>query len=158
MLPYRKVLFIALALIVTLHLASGCSAPQKRSEPPLPTKVAGWKYHEEFGVGIVGEFVLKKGEETNNGKIKIKLINIIPGDPDVEPQTYYYQARASLQFSRMSGDELCRDEFLEKSTLTFHSGKCGESLDKFWLRGVSVYSINTVDGWVHFGIVGSKSD
>lgn len=144
--------FIALALIGSL--LSGCCLPERRTESPYPSKVSGWlseperlKFHEEHGFWARGDFVLRKNESADDGKLKVKVIELIPPDPCAEGGSFLRQARVTLQFIRMSDQKmLCEETFPERGYLTVYS-KCGNSLSEFEIPGVGVTDINLKEGW-----------
>jgi hypothetical protein len=147
-----KHLFIALAMIGSL--LGACCFPEKRIEPSHPGKVSGWltdkqrlKFYEEQKFWSRGNFVLRKNEATDDGKIRIKLIDLIPPDPCAEGGSFQRQARVTLQFIRMSDQRsLCEETFPEDGASTVYS-KCGNSLDEFGIDVVGVYDINLKEGW-----------
>ena len=73
---------ISFLVLVVLGLSTnGCCLKEPRVEPAYPQSVSGWKERRERGVRIRGEFVLKKGTSTDNGKIQVKIIDLVPPDP-----------------------------------------------------------------------------
>ena len=145
-----------LLLVIQVLMFGGCFCyKRERIEPPYPQNVSGWKYHEENGVGTVGDFVLKKGESTNNGEVEIKVVDLIPADLCAEAQTPSASDRVKLQFVRMSDKKvLCEDRFTE------HGGGyiCEMALDEFRIGTIGIREINIKDQWVHFFLVGDKKE
>jgi hypothetical protein len=73
----------------------------------------GWNERHEKGVSSLGTFVLKKGQTTDNGKLQVKLVDVIPGDSCAEAGTTISRARATLQFVRLPEQKvLCEDSSL----------------------------------------------
>jgi hypothetical protein len=141
-------------LIIVMSLFSGCCFRRESNsyEPPYPQSVVGWKYHEENGVGIVGEFVLKKGESTNNGEVQIKIVDLISPDTCADQGTTQSKKRAKIQFVRMADNKVMCEE-------TFPTGGgnlCGKSLDEFWISSIGIRDINIRDQWVHILLTGAK--
>lgn len=148
-----KVSLVALSLTCSLILGCRCDAPP-RIEPPLPSSVAGWKDHREFGVHVLGEFVLRKNETTDNGKVQFRLIDVVPGEPCVDGGPQAHNARVVLQvISPSDGKVLCEDTFLEKGSTTL-SAECRSHPVVFGLLSIEVNAINIKDGWVHFKVLG----
>lgn len=135
-------------------LLGACCFPEKRIEPSYPSKVSGWltdkqrlKFYEERNFWSRGNFVLRKNEATDDGKIRLKVLDLIPPDPCAEGSAFQRQAGVKLQFIRMSDQRsLCEETFPENSASKVYS-KCGDSLDEFGIDVVGVYSINIKEGW-----------
>jgi len=147
-----KYSFVVLVLVT--GLLGGCCFPISRAEPPYPTKVSGWltdaerlKFHEEHKFWARGDFVLRKNEATDDGKIRVKVIDLIPPDPCAEGGSFQRQARVTLQFIRMADQRvLCEETFPENGYLSV-SSKCGDSLSGYEIPGVGVSDINLKEGW-----------
>jgi len=147
-----KYLFIVLALVTSL--LGGCCFPISRTEPSYPTKVSGWlndeerlKFHEKHKYWARGEFVLRKNEATDDGKIRIKVIDLIPPDPCAEGGTFQRQARVTIQFISVADQRvLCEGTFPAKGYLSANS-QCGDRLDEYDISGVGVTDINLKEGW-----------
>lgn len=145
-------LFVLCVLVTSL--LSGCCSPIRRVEPSYPTKVSGWltdkerlKFHEEHKFWARGDFVLRKNESTDDGKIRIKVIDLIPPDPCAEGGSFQRQARVTIQFIRMTDQRvLCEAEFPEHGYLSVDS-KCRDSLDEYQIGGAGVNDINLKEGW-----------
>jgi hypothetical protein len=116
--------------------------------------VEGWKNHEKNGIKMRGRFVLKKNEATDNGKIQISVLEILPPERCVEGGSFPARARVKLQFLRLTDQKiLCSDVFPENGGVTV-SSVCGDSLDEFGIFGVGVRAINIKDRWVLFELDG----
>src|SRR5215211_5742980 len=103
-----KTLVITLALICTF--INGCCPKQNRLEPSYPKDVSGWEGSKDKDGKVSRKFVLKKGETTDNGEIQIKLSEIIEPNPCAEGGTFQRQARARIQFIRLSDQKIiCND-------------------------------------------------
>ncbi len=150
-------LFVVLALVTCL--VGGCCFPIRRVEPSYPIKVSGWltdkerlKFHEENKYWARGDFVLRKNEATDDGKIRIKVIDLIPPDPCAEGGSFQRQARVTLQFIRVSDQRvLCEETFPENGYLTVYT-KCGDRLNEYDISGVGVTDINLKEGWAFIGL------
>lgn len=92
-----------IALIVLSMWVQGCCIKKAHDEPAYPGKVRGWitGSNEE---GLRGEFVLREGETTNNGKVQVKVVEIKPGDECAEPDTFSYQKFLSCGDRRLQID------------------------------------------------------
>jgi hypothetical protein len=69
---------LCIALAAYTGLSRGCCS-SKLPEPAHPGSVPGWKESHEGGVDTVGMLVLKKGESSDNGKVGIRVVDIIGG-------------------------------------------------------------------------------
>ena len=123
-------------------------------EPAYPKSVTGWGEREDRGVRILGEFALKKGETTQNEKVQIKLLELIPPESCAAGGEFRAQARARLQFVRVAdGRILCEDVFPEHgfSVLSGCRGpKDADYVAENGLGSIWVNDINIADGWIWF--------
>lgn len=131
-------------LIIGLSLFSGCYCRMKSNpEPSYPQHITGWKYYEKDGVGIMGELILKKGESTNNGKVEIKIVDIIPENLCAEPMVDEGKRRVKIQFKRMSDNKVVCEG-------TFPGRSCSDNeLDEFRIFSVGTRGISIKDQWAH---------
>ena len=108
----------------------------------LPSSVAGWKTFERDGAVIKGNFVLREGEEVNDGKVTIKLLHIDDGCRLLsEPEP----PRAKLQFSRVTdGTVLCTQAFNTGQSGLGRPTLCASQVE--W--GYISLNINTKDKWI----------
>jgi len=142
------------ALLLTSLILSGCSLPSRRLEPSYPTGVIGWKDHQENGVRQRGNFVLKKGETTDNGKIQIKVLNITAPDHCAESGTWSSLPNVELEFARVSDKKvLCTHTYSEREGRSL-SADCGENLVEYGLLGISIRAINLKEQWGFFVLDG----
>jgi hypothetical protein len=147
-----KCLFVVIALGASL--LGGCCSSINRTEPAYPGKVSGWltdkqrlMFYEEHNYWSRGNFVLRKNEATDDGKIRIKVLDLIPPDPCAEVMSFQRTARVTLQFIRMSDQRpLCEDTFPEHGAGRVYS-TCGDSLDEFGIDAVVISDINLKEGW-----------
>jgi hypothetical protein len=99
--------------------------------------------------------VLKKGQTTDNGKLQVKLLDIIPGDSCAEAGTTISRARATLQFVWLPEQEvLCEDSFVETSSMAISGSACGKNLGEFGVLAIVIGDVNLKDGWVFFELRG----
>jgi hypothetical protein len=140
-----------IAMLVAYSLLRGCCSETPRVEPPYPTEVSGWNERRARGVTSLGTFVLKNGQTTDNGKLQVKLLDVIPGDSCAEVGTTINRARATLQFVSLSEQKvLCEDSFIETSSMAISGSACGKNLGEFGVVGILIGDINLKEGWVFF--------
>lgn len=140
--------------MTSLFLA-GCCLIERRDEPAYPLNVPGWQEHYEGGARILGEFVLRTSEMIDNGRVQLKIVNLIPPKPCAEPGTFQRQARARIQFIRLSDNKIVGDDlFAERGTMSLSAVKDGINLDELGISVIYIYDINLKDGWVHFELRG----
>jgi hypothetical protein len=143
---------VRVALLVTSIILSGCCPPSRHVEPSYPTNIVGWKGYQENGVQQQGNFVLKKGEITDNGKIQIKVLDIIPPDSCAESGTWSSLPKVQLEFVRVSDQKvLCTHTYAEREGRNF-SADCGKNLVEYGLLGISVRAINLKEQWFFFAL------
>jgi hypothetical protein len=144
-----------LALFIISLSAGGCCSNEPRVEPAYPQSVSGWKERSKHGVRIHGEFVLNKGTSTDNGKIQVKIIDLIPPEPCAEAAAFQANARARIQFVRLSDNKvLLNDLFVDSGWMTLRTADGSTLYDEFGVDVIYVYDINLEDGWVHFELRG----
>jgi hypothetical protein len=150
-----KLLLIQIMLVCIL--TTGCCRIKQRVEPQYPSEVSGWKVREGRGFKIVGNFVIMKGNLIDNGKIQIKLVDVIPPDPCAEVADMQARARARIQFIRSSDQKvLCDDIYPENGAAGFSALGCRSSdsditaLSEFGISGIYTQAINIKEGWVFF--------
>jgi hypothetical protein len=142
------------AFLLTSLILNGCHLLAGRSEPSYPTNVTGWKDYQENGAQQRGNFVLKKGETTDNGKIRIKVLDITAPDPFAESGTWSSLPKAQLEFVRVSDQKvLCTHTYAEREGRRL-SADCGENLVEYGLLGISIRAINLKEQWVFFALSG----
>lgn len=130
---------------------SACCPPLEHNDPPYPSDARGWGEYQRSGATVLGNFVLKEGESTTNGKVVVKVIAVKPGDSCAEIGTQARQATVRLQFLRPTDQSvICEDDFPDHGTVGFGATHCGTALDVFGLSVVGVKGINLKDQWAHF--------
>lgn len=137
----------------------GSCLKQQRMEPLYPKDVSGWEGYKGEDGSISRKFVLRKNEATDNGKVQIKVIDIIPGNPYAEGGSFQRQARARIQLSRVSdGKKLCEDTYAEDGGSIFTPEGCGSApsdisvLETLGMSGIVIIAINLQEEWVFFQI------
>ena len=102
-------LFLFVTLGSTLAV---CCLPVDHTEPQRPQIIHGWQEYKENGVLMQGSLLLKKGETTSNGKVAIKLLDIIPIDCSAEDS--YRRPKAVFQIvDQAAQKEICTISYLE---------------------------------------------
>ena len=141
-----------LVVVLLLVLAGCCRNGASHVEPSYPTEELGWKnFDSEIdGVLLQGRFVLHKGEAADNGKLRIKVLELIPPNRCAEGGAFDAQARVRFQFIRLSDQQvLCEDVFPE------HGGgfitPCRDRVAELGVSSIGIRSINLKEGWVFFG-------
>jgi hypothetical protein len=148
----KAILFV---LVFAMWLSACC--PQ-RKEPPPPKDAMGWKDFQEGTTKLRGRFLLKKGESTDNGKVEIEVLELIPPDCPSEVGSFERQARVKLQFRGLSNSQnLCSDVFPEHGGAEL-IGPCDSIADEYDIWGVGVGAINLKEGWVYFELIGTYED
>ena len=139
----------------------GCCIQEERVEPPYPSDLSGWEGQKEPNGRLARKFVLKKGQATDNARVQVKVIDLIPGDPCAEPAAFQRQARARIQFVSLSDMKvLCEETFAENGVSTFSSEGCGSSqvgvseLNLLGIFSINVLAINLKEEWVYIGLYG----
>lgn len=145
-----KALLLGLSIAIWLQ---GCCAGQ-RTEPSFPKDVTGWRDYKEGTTKLRGSFVLRKGERTDNGKLELKVLELMPPECTGDAGTYAERARVKLEFRRLSDQQvLCSETFPENGGRSL-AGLCAGIPDEFGIFDVSVRAINLKDGWVFFILTG----
>ncbi len=142
--------FLCIALASFASLIRGCCST-KAPEPPHPGPVAGWEESREGGVHTVGILVLKKGESSDNGKIGVKVVDIIAADPCAGYGPLQSIPRVNMQFYQAPQQTLICEELLTAGSGTsLIAGPCGEKIADLGVTAISVNAINATEGWVWF--------
>jgi hypothetical protein len=115
---------------------------------------SGWKpFRVGGGVAYVGQFVLRKGESTDNGELGVEVLDIVPGPP-TPPFTSYIESdgsKAVLRFYRVSDRAVICDFTSEASSTSYDTRYiCGGELP---FTNLEIRGIDSEDGWVFFSLV-----
>lgn len=140
-----------LLLILTfIYAGTGncCLYPSRQiSQPKHPDNVRGWKDTEVNGVHVIAELVLRKNESSDNGNIGIEVVDILPPEQCVEPNSSLGQPRVVLRFYHPSDRKvLCEDTFRVASA-RLDSSPCNLA-GKSGMMVINVRAVNTMDEWV----------
>lgn len=131
----------------------GCCANDYR-EPAYPHKHnVGWRDSPLKGIQTYGKFILRKGEATDNGRIQVKVLDILSDNSCAHP-TRDNSARAVLQFVRMADKEVLCVAAKTEHTSSILASACGNELIVFGIASCTVKTINLKEGWVLFELMG----
>lgn len=137
-------------LLLYCFAVSGCCQldSTQNKQPSRPNVKSTWSERTDFGVTSIGFFVMNKGESIENGKLGVRVIDIIPKECRCmmcEP-TF---PRAIIAFYRPSdGKILCQGEFQGTADLVVMA-KCDPAVG---ISHIAINAINTKEKWVSFDL------
>lgn len=141
--------FALVVLIIVLPSLSGCCRSVD-SNPSRPNQVRGW---QEFGSGpskSIGEFVLQKGQSTDNHIVGVQLVDTVKGRSCSGTEST--GPSALVRFFRVSDQETLLELQLTAGNtrlINFNRPLVEEyGLDTIFIRG-----INTQDSWIWFELM-----
>jgi hypothetical protein len=136
---------------IFLVISIGFCSTQEREQPSPPKRVQEWKDTYSGGVHSIGELLLHKGESSDNGKIGVKVLDIMTPQPGSEG--YASMPKVVLQFYRPTDKQiLCEATFTEGGTSMGNGPPYPHCEPDVGLSAISVNGINTKDGWVWFDL------
>ena len=155
-MPIMQIFYWVL-LSVYLAFTFGCSKSNEQPEPVRPDHVNGWRdEYSESGVHYIGEFMLREGESTDNGKFGIKIVSI----PPRKRQPLFEEPpppEAVIRFYRVADQQV-----LCERTIMPGNGRmdtwCPYLSSDFGIDVMGVREINTVERWVWFDLRGNGKD
>ena len=117
------------------------------SDPASPTSTRGWQAFSEQGINAVGEFLIKKGQSVENGRLGVELISTIAprkcSDPGAEQDLF---PKAVVRFYAVPSKQTLAEVEIRRSTSTsLHS-----PVTDYGVNAIFAREINTKDGWVWF--------
>jgi hypothetical protein len=153
----------AMLSLILVMLPSGCCLrnSERRVEPEYPQGVSGWMnetarqaFMKKYGFWSRGDFVIKRGASVDDGKVQVKLLDLIPPNSCCEPADVNCRAaRAVISLVRMSDEkELCVVKAAEHSSGGYP--ECPPALDEVGIIGIGIDEINLRENWVHIRIDG----
>jgi hypothetical protein len=146
---------LSIVLLLISVIADGCCIQKERMEPPHPGITSSWVEKEENGVHFMGNFVLKVGEATDNGKLQVKVVELIAGDPCAEYGSYAHQDKVKLQFVNLADKKiLCEETCVQGGSTTLLSDRCRYIPNVFGVAAIYVKSINIKEKWAYFELAG----
>jgi hypothetical protein len=101
-----------------------------------------------------GRFLLKKGESTNNGKVEVKVLELMPPDCTSEAASFERLTRVRLQYSSVPEHKVLCSEVYGENSGGYLTVDCPAMPQDFGISGVKVSAINLKDGWVYFSLDG----
>ena len=137
-----------LPLILLCLLSAACVCLQKEGQPDRPASVTGWQEKSfESGLELWGELLLKSGESTDNGKVGVKVTEVLHGNPCVEPG-WVHAKKVSLQFFRPSDHQFfCEQTFMEGMNMLV---TCRSEAN---ISAVRIVTVNSKEGWAVIELV-----
>ena len=137
--------FTPLKIVIALvFLLSSCAVYREEIDNPTkPTSIRGWQAYESGSITIKAEFVLKKGESTNNGRIGLKLVDLFPSD------YHFFDSpelpKVKVQFFLVSNQQvLCEGVFTRGGNALDVPHLCKSDLE--WTV-LYVRDVNYPEGW-----------
>lgn len=139
-------------LLLSFTLMRSCCPVASHVEPPYPKDIAGWYESDKYKGEVKGSFVLRKGEETSNGKITIQVVDLLPGSV-CDRGSQDGGARAKLRFIRTEDRQtLCEDEFPDHGFRSLEATQCGDRLQMFGISVITIKAVSLENGWAHVWI------
>jgi hypothetical protein len=143
----HPIFFLAVAL-----LGLSCCCPPDPPQPVRPDSVDGWKYFDIRRKGSEAEFVLNKGESTDNGQIGVEVLDVLPPLDKCDVNGYGHFPRVNLRlFNPANREVLCEDTWIG-------SGLDSECFRKVPLETLRLLGINYKERWVHFKLESPLSE
>jgi hypothetical protein len=130
---------------VMLVLFTSCVGLGDEIERPTrPPSVRGWQSVEVGSITVKGEFLLKKGESTNNGRVGLKVTDLYPAKHHLldSPEL----PKAKVQFFRIPDQTvICEGVFTRGSNSLTTADLCKNNLE--W-NVIYIRDVNYDEGWV----------
>jgi hypothetical protein len=141
----------SIILLLGLLLTQRCSMKQEEPiQPKMPQSVRGWHDRIDKGVRSVAELALKEGETSGNGRVEVRVEQIIPADLRAEPNSYSGSPRVVLTFHKSTDKALlCRVNF---SVAGGGLDQPGCDTKSMGFEAITVHAINTKEKWVWFSL------
>lgn len=126
-------------------LISSCVGWGDEIERPIrPPSVRGWQSVEVGPITVKGEFLLKKGESTHNGRVGLRVTDIYPAKHHLldSPEL----PKAKVQFFKVPDHTLiCEGVFTRGSNSLTTADLCKNKLE--W-SVIYIRDVNYDEGWV----------
>ena len=139
-------------LLLLCFLTSGCCqlSSIKDKQPERPKVTSSWTERTDFfGVTSIGFFVMNKGESIDNGKLGIRVIDIIPAQcPCVMCESTFPATKISF-YRPSDGKILCEGEFHRGTADLAVMAKCNPTIG---VTHIAINAINTKENWVSFDL------
>jgi len=75
---WLKLKLLSLGAVIVTQLTGCCSSQPEMQNGPRPQNVRGWQESQVGAITIKGQFVLNKGESTDNGRFGVRVLDIYP--------------------------------------------------------------------------------
>lgn len=136
--------FLGLALALSAFLMWSFSKGFQ-FQPSRLRNPSGWQEARVGGgINFVGQFVLQKGQSTENGKIGVKLLNITSKDCPFATICLAPQAKATLRFYRPVDQSVICEPTLEAGDTSYKADLVCSGLP---FTNLEVSEINTREDW-----------
>jgi hypothetical protein len=139
------------ALVLLCFLTSGCCQvfSKEDKQPDRPNVTSSWRERTDFGVTSIGFFVMNKDEAIDNGRLGVRVIDILPQQCECmrcEPT----RPRVRLAFYQPSDNKvLCEGLFFAGSARLDVRPHCDPSIEA---SVIYINAINTREKWVSFDL------
>ncbi|HEX6045614.1 MAG TPA: hypothetical protein VFZ22_14070 [Pyrinomonadaceae bacterium] len=129
-------------------LTVACGPGDDVKNPTPPKSVHGWNAFDTGAITIKGEFLLRKGESTDNGHIGIKVTDIFPVKYQLLDS--WEMPKAKIQFFNVADKTpVCEAVFTRGGNGLNTDALCGSRLD--W-TDIYIRDVNYNEGWVFFDL------
>lgn len=139
---------VALLLVVVMVVTCWGCWDKEIGSPTRPLSVRGWGANQVGSTSIKGEFLLNKGESTDNGIIGVRLIDLYPAKyhlldaPDLP--------KAKMQFFKAQEKTvICEGVFTRGGNRLDLTDVCNDFL--VW-KVIYIRDVNYNEGWVFFDL------
>lgn len=134
---------LRIAIVLGVCLLSSCGQRAEVDNPTKPASVHGWEAYQTGVITVKGEFVLNKGESTNNGRIGLKLVDLYPSKSHLFDSPELPKVR--VQFFRVKDQTtLCEGVFDRGGNAVDRLPGCESALE--W-SVLYVRDVNYAEGW-----------
>ena len=141
----RTIYLVAVALIGVVSFCVWFFSTGFTFQPSRLKNPSGWQEtNAGGGIIFVGQFVLSKGESTDNGKFGVKLLNITSKPCPFATICLAPEAKATLRFYRPSDQSVICEPTLESSSTSYVTKVVCPGLP---FTNLDVREINTRQNW-----------
>ena len=146
-----RIFLFSMTVVCGLDSQGCCHSPKVKQPTPPETNRAWVEEKQSWGGIFIGPFFLRKGESTENGKLGVKVIDVIPGRCRSAMAEYPDPARVVLQFYEPQSKGVFCQLTLDDGSNTSIVGPedCGNQID---ISVVGMIAINTDDKWAVFDL------
>ena len=149
----RRRLYYLLAIVIAVFLGWLFSTGIQ-FQPRRPMNLSAWR-ETPWGGGVtyVGQFVLQKGESTDNGQIGVRLVNITSKPCPFATICLQPEAKASLRFYRPADQSVICETTLDSSSTSYDARRVCAGLP---FTNIDVREINTREDWAFIAFFNLK--